>query len=547
MDMSLASGVSADIAAAAPQPSRQTSVSNSSKSSAEHSFSSVLADRETRAQPRADRDSSAHASAVDSVQEKTNADGREAAQTAVDSATDISATESRDATETSPAQTADEANAVAQQEQDQAADMLQRLQASRQMADSLQPQAAATDAVIQNAAVTVTDTDAVPAGSDSSSQDVQTAADSTETTPDPATLLATLLPPQATLAAVQSSPDSAGEAAKPVAVGAPVQKQALPAETATPLGADDIAATAAQVDPAQTTTEQTDTSVQPGVSAALTALLDKKPATDGVDPLHARLQEMAENIAKGQSPRHLVLDDASAVPMTQTPLASAMQTAMQQKGVVSGEGHDAIAQTDQNALQDMSQIQVTQSDAPTASELALAGQNADKLTPALDDSQKSATKTPVLPSLYLQNAQPDEQALGARILMMAGQKWHEAELELEPQGMGKLKIQLTMDAEQQTNVQFIAQQAHVKEMLEQSLPKFREWLNQNGFQAGQTQVQTQADWGGQQSQTFGQNGSDDSRSNAQSGYQNGSPTETDAAPAAILAKIRGNQGVDFYA
>lgn len=543
--MSLASGVSADIAAVAPQPSRQTSASNLSKSSAEHSFSSVLADRENHTQLRTDRESLVDAPAVDSVEEKTNPDASDVAQAAVDRATDTSATENRAATETSPVQTADETNAVTQQ--DQAADMLQRLQASRQMADSLQPQTAATDTVIPDeASDSVTDTDAVPAGSDSLSQDAQTASDSTETTPDPAILLTTMLPPQATIAAVQVSPDSASEMAKPVAVEtSAVQKQALPADTATTLGTDDT--TAAPADPAQTATEQADTSVQPSVSAALTALLDKKSASDGIDPLHARLQEMAENIAKGQSPRHLVLDDASAVPMTQTPLASAMQTAMQQKSVVSGEGHDAIAQSDQNALQDMSQIQANQSDAPTASELALAGQNADKLTPALDDSQKSATKTPVLPSLYLQNAQPDEQALGARILMMAGQKWHEAELELEPQGMGKLKIQLTMDAEQQTNVQFIAQQAHVKEMLEQSLPKFREWLNQNGFQAGQTQVQTQADWGGQQSQTFGQNGSDDSRSNAQSGYQNGSPTETETAPAAILAKIRGNQGVDFYA
>lgn len=576
--MPQASGVSADISTAAPQSStRQVRIQNSGSDPAEHPFSRMLADshgqterpeRTARAEHTSQTNRSSQSRRIDAPEhdasaatesagtEQTVSQDKSSSVTARD---DASAPDHRDAARSSAAASsdADEANVASQQEQDQAADMLQRLQASRQMADSLQQQQTATATVSSDITNGTGDGADGSEPADDTGSDTDLAAASPDGSADPAMLLATPLPVQATIAAVPetvTATDTDGPVTgEPGRSGVPMAKQAHLNDAAgtqpvTDANADLTAQAAPQaqtdVTPSDSATDSAGTSA---ISAALSEILDKKSAPDGIDPLHARLQQMAEGIAKGQSARHLVLDDASAVPMSQTAVASAMQSAMQQKNTASGEGHDSIGPAGANTLQGMDQIQSAHTDAPTASELALAGQNVDKLTPAQDDAQKITTKTPVLPSLYLQNAQPDEQALGARILMMAGQKWHEAELELEPQGLGKLKIQLTMDAEQQTNVQFIAQQAHVKEMLEQSLPKFREWLNQNGFQAGQTQVQTQSDWSGQQSQTFGQNGSDDSRNNTPTGYQNGTLSDTENAPTAILAKVRGNQGVDFYA
>jgi flagellar hook-length control protein FliK len=97
-----------------------------------------------------------------------------------------------------------------------------------------------------------------------------------------------------------------------------------------------------------------------------------------------------------------------------------------------------------------------------------------------------------LPSLYVKNGHVEEHELAARVMLMVGQKWQEAELELEPQGMGKIRVQLSIDQEQQTNVQFMVQHSQAKEALDQSMPRLRELLAQHGLQPGQTQVQQQA-------------------------------------------------------
>ena len=39
-------------------------------------------------------------------------------------------------------------------------------------------------------------------------------------------------------------------------------------------------------------------------------------------------------------------------------------------------------------------------------------------------------------------------------------KWHEAEIQLEPQGLGKMNIQLSIDQDQKANVQFVVQQGN---------------------------------------------------------------------------------------
>ena len=99
--------------------------------------------------------------------------------------------------------------------------------------------------------------------------------------------------------------------------------------------------------------------------------------------------------------------------------------------------------------------------------------------------------TEQLPSLYMKNGHVEEHELAARVMLMVGEKWQEAELQLEPQGMGKIRVQLSIDQEQQTNVQFMVQHSQAKEALDQSLPRLRELLIQHGLQPGQTQVQQQ--------------------------------------------------------
>jgi flagellar hook-length control protein FliK len=88
----------------------------------------------------------------------------------------------------------------------------------------------------------------------------------------------------------------------------------------------------------------------------------------------------------------------------------------------------------------------------------------------------------------MKNGHVEEHELAARVMLMVGEKWHEAELQLEPQGMGKIRVQLSIDQEQQTNVQFMVQHSQAKEALDQSLPRLRELLIQHGLQPGQWQI-----------------------------------------------------------
>ncbi len=159
--------------------------------------------------------------------------------------------------------------------------------------------------------------------------------------------------------------------------------------------------------------------------------------------------------------------------------------------------------------------------------------------------------TEQLPSLYMKNGQIEEHELGARVMLMAGQKWQEAEIQLEPQGMGKIRVQLSIDQEQQTNVQFMVQHSQAKEALDQSLPRLREILTQNGLQPGQTQVQHQA--ANNSGQSWNQQMANNSaaeqqtrRESSQSGNAFSSLNDDEIAQTVTVSASEA-AGIDFYA
>lgn len=142
--------------------------------------------------------------------------------------------------------------------------------------------------------------------------------------------------------------------------------------------------------------------------------------------------------------------------------------------------------------------------------------------------------------------------LAERLTLMIGQKWQEAELELEPRGMGKMTIQLTIGQDQQASVQFLVQQHHSREAVEQTLPKLREMLAQQGILLEQASVQQQASGqgqNGQASQWATRSGGDGAHgqghSRGQSGGAQGQPDE--AAGQNVSVRSRQASGIDFYA
>lgn len=140
--------------------------------------------------------------------------------------------------------------------------------------------------------------------------------------------------------------------------------------------------------------------------------------------------------------------------------------------------------------------------------------------------------------------------LAERLTLMIGQKWHEAELELEPQGLGKMQIQLSIGQDQQASVQFVVQQQSSRDAVEQTLPKLREMLAQQGIHLTQSTVQqqsqqqSQGNSAGQWSAQSGEQGGKGGNAHGQNG-KNGA--EAGSSVQNLLIQRSEDTGIDFYA
>ena len=161
-----------------------------------------------------------------------------------------------------------------------------------------------------------------------------------------------------------------------------------------------------------------------------------------------------------------------------------------------------------------------------------------------DPAQQSRDKSQLLSAVHLSNAQQAAPELAERMTLMIGQKWHEAEIQLEPQGLGKMSIQLSIDQDQKASVQFVVQQGNARELLEQALPKLRDMLASQGVQLGQTSVQQQAA-GQQQAQDQQAQQARDEGGSWRNRGQNSQGEVVDVQNLAIHST--GAAGIDFYA
>ncbi|MBB4607145.1 flagellar hook-length control protein FliK [Xanthomonas arboricola] len=93
-----------------------------------------------------------------------------------------------------------------------------------------------------------------------------------------------------------------------------------------------------------------------------------------------------------------------------------------------------------------------------------------------------------------------DDAIGARLSWLADQKIGHAHIKVTPNEMGPVEVRLHLDGDK-VNASFSSANADVRQALEQSLPRLRDMLGQNGFQLGQADVGQQ-----QQSQSGNRNG-----------------------------------------
>jgi flagellar hook-length control protein FliK len=116
----------------------------------------------------------------------------------------------------------------------------------------------------------------------------------------------------------------------------------------------------------------------------------------------------------------------------------------------------------------------------------------------------------------------------------------EAEIRLDPPEMGSMQIRIRSDAEQ-AQINFVVQNQQAKEALEQSMPKLREMLAEQGIELGESNIQ----------QGDGQSNSDEQEQQQGRGHlaSNGQSDdgEADSQVAAQGSGQQSSSSIDYYA
>lgn len=197
-------------------------------------------------------------------------------------------------------------------------------------------------------------------------------------------------------------------------------------------------------------------------------------------------------------------------------------------------------------------VATTSSSESSQSQTVQHGQNsqpqpqvADSRAPAAEGTLRREPQN--LPHLKLASQEAPAE-LHQKVNVMLAEKLQQAEIQLDPLGLGKMKIQIQIGADSQANVHFVVQHGQTREMLEQAMPRLRDMLAGQGIQLGQTQVQQQSQQQQQQGQpTFsgqGQQGQSGGQSHAGNGLVEG---ELTTANLSLLVESTNGSGIDFYA
>ncbi|MCF5912556.1 flagellar hook-length control protein FliK [Aeromonas veronii] len=197
-------------------------------------------------------------------------------------------------------------------------------------------------------------------------------------------------------------------------------------------------------------------------------------------------------------------------------------------------------------------VATTSSGESSPSQTVQHGQNS-QTQPQVADSRAPAAETTLrrepqnLPHLKLASQEAPAE-LHQKVNVMLAEKLQQAEIQLDPLGLGKMKIQIQMGVDSQANVHFVVQHGQTREMLEQAMPRLRDMLAGQGIQLGQTQVQQQSQQQQQQGQpTFngqGQQGQSSGQPRSGNGLVEGELTTSNPS---LLVESTNGSGIDFYA
>ncbi|MFK7733971.1 MAG: flagellar hook-length control protein FliK [Pseudomonadales bacterium] len=161
-------------------------------------------------------------------------------------------------------------------------------------------------------------------------------------------------------------------------------------------------------------------------------------------------------------------------------------------------------------------------------------------TQAVGAQAPSTASAFVNPMIDMAAGQADAAAkLGQRIQWMVNANSGRADIQIDPPELGSVQIQVSQE-ERQTTVSFVTQNASARELIEQSLPRLREHLENLGIELADASVEQQ---------TAGHTGDDDTKSDAIAKVDSDENTKRDESngeKSGLTVEHR-DGGIDAYA
>ena len=152
-------------------------------------------------------------------------------------------------------------------------------------------------------------------------------------------------------------------------------------------------------------------------------------------------------------------------------------------------------------------------------------------------TQKASTDPYIAQTFNLQKNDAVK-ALHDKVNAMLNINNKEAEIRLDPPELGSMQIRIRSEAEQ-AQVNFVVQNQQAKEALEQSMPKLKEMLAEQGIQLGESNIQQDSGSSSEQGTDEAQELGNSKLANQESQAQNSQQTRTNSTSS--------ESGIDYYA
>jgi flagellar hook-length control protein FliK len=152
-------------------------------------------------------------------------------------------------------------------------------------------------------------------------------------------------------------------------------------------------------------------------------------------------------------------------------------------------------------------------------------------------TQKAITDPTIAQTFNLQKNDAVK-ALHDKVNAMLNINNKEAEIRLDPPELGSMQIRIRSEAEQ-AQVNFVVQNQQAKEALEQSMPKLKEMLAEQGIQLGESNIQQDSGSSSEQGTDEAQELGNSKLANQESQAQNSQQTRTNSSSS--------ESGIDYYA